>query len=157
MHTQLHLPTLHDTVRLGAFLASLAKKGNCYLLHGDLGAGKTELARAFIRDWCKNDTLEVTSPTFNLVQTYQRNHIGQTEELWHYDLYRIKHPAELQELGLDEALRHGVVIVEWPEHAPDDFWPLDSLLVYLEKEAQGNARKVRFSGNAAWDYVKDFV
>ena len=154
MHTRLHVSSLNDTIRLGAALAEKAKARDCYLLHGDLGAGKTELARAFIRQWCKNDTLEVTSPTFNLVQTYQRHHPGKTDELWHFDLYRIKHAEELQELALDEALERGVVIIEWPGHAPESFWPESALHIHLEREGGETARNVRFSGNAAWDYVK---
>lgn len=89
--------------------------GDCITLTGDLGVGKTTLARAIIRSVADNKGLEVPSPTFTLVQTYDlRFTIG------HFDLYRIGDPDEIQELGLDEVLDMGIALIEWPEMARDE-------------------------------------
>ncbi len=100
------------TSRLGEDLALALKPGDALLLSGDLGAGKTTLARALIRSLAGNDALEVPSPTFTLVQQYEAR-----IPVSHFDLYRISDAAEAAELGLEEALDKGAVIVEWPERA----------------------------------------
>ena len=101
------------TMRLGADLARAAKTGDLILLDGDLGAGKSTLARAFLRGFFDSPDLEVPSPTYTLVQHYD----GPTPVL-HTDLYRTKSEQETDELGLQEALETGIVLVEWPARAP---------------------------------------
>jgi tRNA threonylcarbamoyladenosine biosynthesis protein TsaE len=101
------------TEALGARLAAAARAGDVIALYGDLGAGKTFLARAFIRALTGPST-EVPSPTFTLVQTYAADGF----EIWHFDLYRIGHASEARELGLDEA-EDGVALIEWPERLGD--------------------------------------
>ncbi|TCD16708.1 tRNA (adenosine(37)-N6)-threonylcarbamoyltransferase complex ATPase subunit type 1 TsaE [Oricola cellulosilytica] len=86
--------------------------GDCLLLKGDLGAGKTTFARALIRALAGDSSLEVPSPTFTLVQNYELRF-----PIAHVDLYRIANPAEIDELGLQEAVNIGVAIIEWPEKA----------------------------------------
>ncbi|MCL2672863.1 MAG: tRNA (adenosine(37)-N6)-threonylcarbamoyltransferase complex ATPase subunit type 1 TsaE [Alphaproteobacteria bacterium] len=86
--------------------------GTVIALCGELGAGKSEFARAFVRHFLPHAT--VPSPTFTLVQPYYADRAT----IWHFDLYRVKSPAELVELGIDEA-RRGIVLVEWPDRAPD--------------------------------------
>jgi tRNA threonylcarbamoyladenosine biosynthesis protein TsaE len=103
------LPTLADTQNLGAWLAGQLKAGDVLLLHGDLGAGKTTLARAIIQTLCPHET-EVPSPTFTLVQHYE-SALG---PLAHFDLYRVKYSEEIIELGWHDALQ-GIVLVEWPD------------------------------------------
>lgn len=98
--------------RLAADMAMVARPGDCLALSGDLGAGKTSFARAFIRALAGEPDLEVPSPTFTLVQTYDTR-----PPVAHYDLYRIGEPDELDELGLDEALETGLALIEWPERA----------------------------------------
>lgn len=82
------------------------------MLRGGLGAGKTSFCRAVIRELCRDDRLEVPSPTFTLVQHYEA---ADGRALWHFDLYRIEDPDEVYETGWEEALGQAVVLVEWPE------------------------------------------
>lgn len=102
------------TVRLAEDIALILKKGDLLLLSGDLGAGKSTLARALIRAVAGDPVLEVPSPTFTLVQAYDLR-----LPISHFDLYRLSDPEELAELGLDEALETGAALVEWPERAAD--------------------------------------
>ena len=113
------------TQALARRLAALAHQGDAILLEGDLGAGKTELARGFIRAISGDPSLEVPSPTFTLVQSYD----VPGGLLHHFDLWRLSGPAELSELGWDEA-REGLVLVEWPDRL-GDLRPSDALTVAL--------------------------
>ncbi|MEK1931021.1 MAG: tRNA (adenosine(37)-N6)-threonylcarbamoyltransferase complex ATPase subunit type 1 TsaE, partial [Pararhizobium sp.] len=100
------------TIQLGEDLALALKPGDCLALSGDLGAGKSTLARAFLRAMADDEALEVPSPTFTLVQSYELR-----IPVSHFDLYRLADVSELDELGLDEALSDGICLVEWPENA----------------------------------------
>ncbi|RWX36287.1 tRNA (adenosine(37)-N6)-threonylcarbamoyltransferase complex ATPase subunit type 1 TsaE, partial [Rhizobium leguminosarum] len=94
------------TIRLGEDLALALKAGDCLALSGDLGAGKSSLARAILRAMADDEELEVPSPTFTLVQSYDLR-----IPISHFDLYRLGDPAELTELGFDEALQNGICLV----------------------------------------------
>lgn len=107
----LHLDSLAATERLAARLASVLRPGDALLLEGPLGAGKSALARAVLRRLAGDPALEVPSPSFTLVQSYDLPGGGAAH---HYDLYRLSGPADLAELGWDEA-REGIVLVEWPD------------------------------------------
>ncbi|WP_426238423.1 tRNA (adenosine(37)-N6)-threonylcarbamoyltransferase complex ATPase subunit type 1 TsaE [Pararhizobium sp. DWP1-1-3] len=100
------------TIELGEDLALALKAGDCLALSGDLGAGKSTLARAFLRAMADDEALEVPSPTFTLVQSYDLR-----IPVSHFDLYRLADVSELDELGFDEALSDGICLVEWPENA----------------------------------------
>lgn len=100
------------TRALGRRLAALLRPGDLVALEGDLGAGKSELARAVIRARA-GAAIEVPSPTFTLVQGYDLPGLRVT----HADLYRLGAAEEVLELGLDEALATGALLVEWPERA----------------------------------------
>ena len=106
----LFLPTEADTDRLAVWLAARLVPGDSLLLSGPIGAGKSHLARAFIRARLGRFE-DVPSPSFTLVQTYQ----AEDAEIWHADLYRLSHPDEVLELGLDDAFATAICLVEWPD------------------------------------------
>jgi len=137
-------------VRLGEDLAFMARRGDLMTLSGELGAGKTTLARAIIRALLNNPGEEIPSPTFTLVQTYETPRMP----VAHLDLYRLGAPEELDELGLDLALSHGIAIVEWPERA-GDLLPADRLEVRIDDpsgdtEGGGTGRRVTLMGRGEW-------
>lgn len=108
------LATIQETRKLAETLASRVGCGDVVTLAGDLGAGKTTFAQFFIKA-LSNEAVEVISPTFTMLQTYPISlPDGQVTELYHYDLYRIEHPSQLVELGMEEAFEH-VTLIEWPE------------------------------------------
>ncbi len=109
---ELHLADEQRTARLGAALARLLEPGDTVLLRGDLGAGKSALARAVIGGALGDAGAEIPSPSYTLVNIYQTAH----GPVWHADLYRLTGAAvELEELGLDDAMGAALVLVEWPE------------------------------------------
>ena len=141
--------TLEDedaTAALGARLARALRPGDAVLLDGPLGAGKSALARAVLRALAGDPALEVPSPTFTLVQTYDMPG-GMVAH--HFDLYRLDGPAALHELGWEEALA-GIALVEWPERL-GPLAPPGALRVRLD-HAGGDSRRVRLSGweGRAW-------
>ncbi|MBD8556786.1 tRNA (adenosine(37)-N6)-threonylcarbamoyltransferase complex ATPase subunit type 1 TsaE [Rhizobium sp. CFBP 8762] len=125
------LPDEAATIQLGEDLALALKPGDCVALHGDLGAGKSTLARAFLRALADDADLEVPSPTFTLVQAYDLR-----IPVAHFDLYRLGDPSELDELGFDEALEDGICLVEWPDKA-DDRLPDQRVDLYITHEGDG--------------------
>jgi tRNA threonylcarbamoyladenosine biosynthesis protein TsaE len=104
------LPSLAATEAMAAAAAALARPGDAILLQGPLGAGKSVFARAFLRAASGDPALEVPSPTFTLMQSYETR-IGTVH---HFDLWRLDGPGGLTELGWEEA-RDGIVLVEWPD------------------------------------------
>ena len=132
------------TACLARVMAAVLKPGDVIALQGAVGAGKTHFARAFIRARQGAAAEDVPSPTFTLVQTYD-DPMG--TEIWHADLYRLSHPDELVELGLDEAMRDSIVLIEWPDHGG----PLsDPLILGLEPIAGfPDLRRIALSGSDA--------
>ena len=110
---RLFLPDDAATAALGAQLALALTPGDLVLLEGGLGAGKTALARAVIRGLLDDPILDVPSPSFALVQPYD----GNGRVVLHADLYRIRDPREVDELGLFDR-PEAIVLVEWPERDP---------------------------------------
>ncbi|MEK0082048.1 tRNA (adenosine(37)-N6)-threonylcarbamoyltransferase complex ATPase subunit type 1 TsaE [Benzoatithermus flavus] len=140
------LPDLDATRALAGRLAASLAPGSVVLLEGDLGAGKSELARAVIRSLAGAD-IPVPSPTFTLVQTYELPRL----EVGHSDLYRLADESEVVELGLDECWRKGALLVEWPDRAPW-LWPEERLTIRLEAvpEAGATVRRVHLLGTGRW-------
>ncbi|HYF52846.1 MAG TPA: tRNA (adenosine(37)-N6)-threonylcarbamoyltransferase complex ATPase subunit type 1 TsaE, partial [Salinarimonas sp.] len=117
---QVRLPDEAATIDFGRFLADELKVGDLVTLSGGLGAGKTTLARVILRALAGDPDLEVPSPTFTLLQTYDtpRGAVA------HADFYRIGSAAEVAELGFDEIADRSVTLVEWPERAPEALSPI---------------------------------
>lgn len=105
------LPDERATDQLGATLAARLRLGDVIGLKGELGAGKTTLARAILRAAAEDAELIVPSPTFTLVEVYETPR----GSFWHFDLYRLETPEQVFELGWEEALAEGISIIEWPE------------------------------------------
>lgn len=136
------LPDLAATERLAARLAPAARPGDALLLEGPLGAGKSAFARAFLRSLAGDPALEVPSPSFTLVQSYE---LPGGAEAHHFDLYRLSGPADLTELGWEEA-RQGIVLVEWPERLGPER-PADALTIAL---AHGTGEEERVATLSGW-------
>ncbi|AXS39076.1 tRNA (adenosine(37)-N6)-threonylcarbamoyltransferase complex ATPase subunit type 1 TsaE [Breoghania sp. L-A4] len=132
------LPDEAATRRLAEDLALILRPGDVVALHGDLGAGKSTLARAVLRALADDPDLEVPSPTFTLVQAYAFPRLTVS----HFDLYRIEHEDELEELGFEEAASEGAALVEWPQRA-ESALPADTLLLSLSAGATADSRVAR--------------
>ena len=132
-----------ETAALGRRIGALLRVGDFVTLAGALGAGKTVFARGLIRRFLADE--EVPSPTFMLVQTYQTPKF----QIAHVDLYRVKSPREIRELGLDEALERGAVLIEWPDRIGVEL-PADRLDIILEGGEEENERTAKVIARGAW-------
>jgi len=129
-----------ETRQIGNDIAVILQVGDLLALSGDLGAGKTALARAIIQHIASDETLEVASPSYTLCNSYEL-----AVNVSHYDLYRLGDLEEVQELGLGDALDSGCAIIEWPEHGFD---ALPTGSVHLKIEILENEkREFLFSGD----------
>jgi tRNA threonylcarbamoyl adenosine modification protein YjeE len=137
------LPNEQATWRFMADIAAALEPGDLVTLSGDLGAGKTTFARALIRYLAGDETIEVPSPTFTLIQTYDLPRFA----LVHADLYRLSGAAELAELGFDDLPEGAVVLMEWPDRA-GGFLPGDRLDITftLVPQLGPDVRNVRYVG-----------
>ncbi|MEM7240589.1 MAG: tRNA (adenosine(37)-N6)-threonylcarbamoyltransferase complex ATPase subunit type 1 TsaE [Pseudomonadota bacterium] len=124
MKAVIALPTEQDTIALAQKLKPLITKGDHIFLSGDLGAGKSLFARAVIQSKMADSGMieDVPSPSFTLVQTYEFEDF----DIWHVDLYRLEY-ADLEELGLPEAMDDAVLIIEWPDRLGDQVIPALSI------------------------------
>ncbi len=141
-HAVSNITGMADTEALGRRIAARLDRGDAVALVGDLGAGKTTLARAILRAMGVDEN--VPSPTFTLVQTYETARFP----VRHFDLYRVQHIGELDELGFDEALDEGAALIEWPECAAPRL-PESTLHVALTITGDGN-RHAYLSGPESW-------
>jgi tRNA threonylcarbamoyladenosine biosynthesis protein TsaE len=130
-----------ETSAFGGWLGGKLVAGDTVLLTGPIGAGKTHLARALIRHRLGDANAEVPSPTFTLVQTYD----APDGAIWHADLYRISHPDEVIELGMETAFDTAIVLVEWPERL-GRWRPAGAII--LDLAAQGDGRVARIDVGA---------
>ena len=111
---------------------------------------RNSFARAFIRGLASaatevSEEEEVPSPTFTLVQIYDRR----PANVWHFDLYRIEDPEEVFELGIEDALSEGITLIEWPERL-GRLLPAQSLVLRLEQGARPDMRVAFLQGPADW-------
>jgi tRNA threonylcarbamoyladenosine biosynthesis protein TsaE len=158
------------TATLARDLAGIARAGDVIALVGELGSGKTAFARAFINalprpggaqgsglapageatgeasaERATTGTEEVPSPTFTLLQIYERA----PAPVWHVDLYRLERPADALELGFEEAIGHAITLIEWPDRL-GALLPAERLELCLEFGAQPTARRATLTGTGAW-------
>jgi len=141
----LHLPSPEATTELALTLAGRLGAGDVILLEGSIGAGKTHFARSLIQALLAREGRheDVPSPTFTLVQIYDTD----TFEIWHADLYRLGHPQEVVELGLDLAFDEGLCLIEWPDRL-GSLRPAHAITLTLQPDADGEGRLATFSGPA---------
>ena len=133
------------TARLGGAIAAALEAGDAVCLSGPLGAGKSTLARALVRALTRPDE-DVPSPTFTLVQFYE----GPRLKVAHFDLYRLSDPDEAYEIGLDEALEDGAVVIEWPERLHGRL-PADRLDIEIGLAEDTEGRRLRIVPHGAWE------
>ena len=119
-----------DTFEYGRKLAEAAKPGEVYLLDGDLGVGKTVFTKGFARGLGIEEP--VSSPTFTILQIYEKGRLP----LYHFDVYRIEEPEEMEEIGLDEYIDgDGVCLIEWAGRI-EELLPEDVIVVFIEKDLE---------------------
>lgn len=135
------------TAALAARIADIARQGDLIALAGGLGAGKTAFARAFVNRRLARagrPAEEVPSPTFTLVQVYEAGEVA----IWHVDLYRIEDADELTELGLEEGLADGILLVEWPDRL--GAWPIGERLEIELVPGDGTRRLAQIDAGGDW-------
>jgi len=137
------LPNAAATAALGSALASLLSKGDVIALAGDLGAGKSTLARSIIQTLMQNP-VTVPSPSFTLVQHYE----SPQGRIAHYDWYRLKHAEEVLELGLEDDCLEAITLVEWPERGAS-FLPATTLWITLTTPHE-DSRLATLKGTGHW-------
>lgn len=131
--------SLEDTNALARRMANAITAPAVLLLEGDIGAGKSAFARAFIRAAGVTEQ-DIPSPTFTLVQTYETSE----QEIWHSDLYRLTHTDEVEELGLLAAFDTAICLVEWPEKLGEDT-PENALHIAFSPKGDENSREITLS------------
>jgi tRNA threonylcarbamoyladenosine biosynthesis protein TsaE len=135
-----HTRSEEETIALGEQLAADLPPKAVVLLIGNLGAGKTTLAKGIVKGLGAAEPAEVSSPTFTLIHEFSRR-------VYHIDLYRLDTPAEVATLGLDEIFdRESVVLIEWGEKFPE-LMPSDRIEIRL-KTTDENTRKIEISARA---------
>lgn len=141
----IHLPNEQAMLHFGQLFAQQLKGGDCLGLSGEMGAGKSTLARAIIQAKCDVD--DVPSPTFTFVQTYDG---CAGDAIWHFDFYRLENMEDAYELGIEEAFEDGLCLMEWPEKL-GQLAPAHMAWLIIEKE--GDGRRLTLIGpeeDAGW-------
>lgn len=139
--------SVEEMQQLAIKLSGVLEGDECITLQGDLGAGKTTFIRALI-EALNQDGVGVISPTFNLLQTYDvMLENGKKSVIWHYDLYRLEEPEEIEELALDDALDRGITIIEWPEMVMP-WLPKDRIGIVIDFGEGSTNRNIHFEAHA---------
>ncbi len=143
---RLTLTSPDETARLAIHIAGALRPGDCLLLEGPIGAGKSHFARSLIQHLL-GYAEDVPSPTFTLVQTYDTA----AGEVWHSDLYRLTALDEVEELGLTEAFDDAICLIEWPDRLAE-LTPAGALTLSLSPDKDTEyARHLKFSWtDARW-------
>ncbi len=130
-----------ETTNFAKNIANILQTGDIISMKGTLGAGKTFFVRSVVQNFLEEEN--VPSPTFTLVQIYET----EKGSLWHFDLYRLKHPEEIYELGIEEAFSEGICFIEWAEKA-GHLLPKHIHEIEIETLSE-NSRRIRLSDNLA--------
>lgn len=142
--TVIHSASADDTARLARQLATRLAPGDVLLLDGPIGAGKTHFARALIQSVLHHPE-DVPSPTFTLVQVYDTRQGA----IWHADLYRLTHPAEVAELGLSDAMDSAICLIEWPDRL-GAAQPAGALRLIFAAGPAADDRKITLVPGGTW-------
>lgn len=126
----------NQTATFAARLAQHLRPGDCVLMEGPVGAGKSFFARAAILSLLEEPE-DIPSPTFTLVQTYD----SLAGEIWHSDLYRLSHPDEIEELGLNDAMTNAICFIEWPDRL-GSYCPENALTLMFENGQGADERRL---------------
>ena len=145
-NTSLNLSLIDEaaTEALAVRLSSMVNPGDVITLFGDLGMGKSVFARAFIRAHARVSD-DIPSPTFTLVQVY----MAHSAPVFHFDLYRLRAPEEVLELGIEEAFAEGISLIEWPDRL-GSWMPANRLELHLTAGSQDSAREAYLIGYGYW-------
>lgn len=131
-----------ETAALARKLGLLLRIGDCLLLDGPIGAGKTHFARSLLRGILRSPE-DIPSPTFTLVQTYDT----ECGDVWHADLYRLNGPHDLMEIGLTEAFETGICLIEWPDRLGDLIPDGALYLRFTDVPGKPMARQIEFGSS----------
>lgn len=144
MKNQYNFNSQLETENFAQLLSLWARPGLVIAMSGDLGAGKSTFARAFIRALSKpEEIIDIPSPSFSLIQIYDQTRIA----VAHVDLYRLSTKAETEELGLLELLATSILLIEWPERLAS---PLTDNTLSLHFSGGGKSRHVELTANGTW-------
>ncbi len=125
-------------------LSNILQAGDIIALWGDVGAGKTTLARHLIKNLC-GDKINVPSPTFSLLQIYDTAKF----QIWHMDLYRINAPEDVFELGVEDAFHDCLSLIEWPDKMAG-YLPVKRLDMVISVDIKNNHRNIYLQGDENW-------
>ncbi|MCU9837189.1 tRNA (adenosine(37)-N6)-threonylcarbamoyltransferase complex ATPase subunit type 1 TsaE [Ruegeria sp. WL0004] len=134
-HLELTIDSPEETAAMAVSLGTTLMPGDCLLLSGEIGSGKTHFARSLIQSMM-TEPEDVPSPTFTLVQVYDTDR----GELWHSDLYRLSSLEEIEELGLSEAFNNAITLVEWPDRL-GPLTPPHALMITFEIDPEHETRR----------------
>ena len=137
---------IKNTQDLGKKIASVIRKGDLISLFGELGSGKTTLARSIINSefFADNPNYVIPSPTFSLLQIYEFDKFN----IFHADLYRLKNEEEINALNFEKALSEGALIVEWPEKLKS---PSDANILNINFEIGEHDHIIKISNGGGWE------
>ncbi|WP_372571563.1 tRNA (adenosine(37)-N6)-threonylcarbamoyltransferase complex ATPase subunit type 1 TsaE [Ruegeria jejuensis] len=146
-----HTRSPAETTALAQKLGLTLEPGDCLLLIGPIGSGKTHFARHLIQN-LMSEVEDVPSPTYTLVQTYETRQ----GELWHADLYRLTSTAEIEELGLSDAFETAICLIEWPDRLAE-LTPDTALQITFDADPQQTeARDLSFAwSDPKWQHRLD--